>query len=305
MVIFNNDNIHDYFSPATESDSATVVGKRLFDFVDRRSKTLIITIGDSWTWGADLTQHNETTLHLDRRADDDYRINTVYGNVLASRLNADFLNLGESGAGNWHIVRKLNELKTISNQLTYDDILIVGVFTECGRDFNSHCDLNVDYRSWLLNNINAADRYYGFLEFVNSCIAESVLSIIQQLDSRFRFVFATNFVDPIGYDPLQPWFVPQSWLKIICTEQQLDYQPDQCYMVFPWVIEKFEAVFDMAPELDRLTWLSWISKVTEQANIRAKLCQQDNKNFAQLLHPTAVNHLCWANYLHNIVHEQV
>ena len=56
MVGLTSDNLYDYFSVATEKDSVTVVGEKLFDFVDRRADTLVVTIGDSWTWGANLSQ---------------------------------------------------------------------------------------------------------------------------------------------------------------------------------------------------------------------------------------------------------
>lgn len=290
-------NLYDYFSIASSQDSAMVVGKKLFDFVDRQSNMLIVTIGDSWSWGADLTQVKNVGLHDNRLQDDDYRIKNVYGNVLADSIDADYLNLGESGSGNWYIDKKLQELSCLQGRLAYDRIFVIGVFTELGRDFNSHYDVDIDYRSWLLQNVKYAHDYYNFLSFVNENISLSIIKTLELFDDRYRFFFSTNFVDPIGYDLLDPWWLPDTWLKIICATNKIDYKPNHCYMVFPWVIEKFQSVFGMAPELDRLEWLKWMNDITNDANLRAALCAQDNINFGPLLHPVAKNHACWAKYL--------
>jgi hypothetical protein len=302
MVKLTQENLYDYFAVATEQDSAAVVGKKLFDFVDRQSDTLIVTIGDSWTWGADLSQIEISGAHLIRLEDDDYRIKHVYGNVLAEKLAADFLNLGELGAGNWYIVRKLKELLRISNALTYKKILVFGIWTELGRDFNSTFDIHVDYRSWLLSNVRQSRDYYGFMNYIHVQIANAVLDLIKKFDHRFKFNFGTNFVDPIGNDVLSNYWIERTWLQVICDESKKTYEPVQCYTVFPWCIEKFNMVFDVAPELNRLEWLEWITEVTAHANIRAAICFRDNINFGNLLHPSAVNHQRWADYILGKLH---
>lgn len=302
MVGLTSDNLYDFFSVATEQDSATVVGKKLFDFVDRQSDTLIVTIGDSWTWGADLTQHSLGGPHVKRLPDDAYRIKHVYGNAVAEAIGADFLNLGESGSGNWYIVRKMQELQNLHTFLNYKKILIFAVWTELGRDLNSHHDADVDYRSWLLYNIKTYHDYYEFMKVINNHIAQKIFEIISGFDSRSTFYFSTNFVDPIGVELLSNYWMDQTWLQVICDKNQKTYQPKQCFTVFPWCIEKFDMVFDVAPELDRLDWLQWINEITDAANTRASICYRDNINFDNLLHPSAVNHQCWADYILGKLH---
>jgi len=304
LLHLSSENLYDYFSVATSQDSATLVGKQLFDFVDRQSDTLVITIGDSWTWGADLTQTRLQGTHLSRLHDDAYRINNVFGNQISQVLNADFLNLGESGSGNWHIYKKIKELYNIADQLHYDKIIVISVFTELGRDLNSTNDIDIDYRSWLLKNIHDYTDYYNFFEFINSQIAQKIYDLILKFDSKVQWMFGNNFVDPIGYDVLDPWWIPETWLQIIFQTNGKQYMPNQCYTVFPWVIEKFEMVFDVAPELDRITWLKWITEISEHANQRANMCLNDNVSFGNLLHPLAHNHKCWSDYLiKKILHE--
>ena len=46
------------------------------------SDSLVITVGDSWTWGDDLTPNN----------DNEYRKQLVYGTQIAKKFKFDFLN---------------------------------------------------------------------------------------------------------------------------------------------------------------------------------------------------------------------
>jgi hypothetical protein len=302
MLKLTTNNLYEYFSVATKSDSATLVGKRLYDFVDRQSRHLIVTIGDSWTWGADLSTEPVRGCHLDRLSDDWYRINNVYGNVLAQLQNADFLNLGESGSGNWYLYRKLKELQAVHHRLDYDRVTVIGVFTEVGRDFNSANDVDVDYRSWLLTHICTSRDYQNWLKFINLQITQRIHRVISNFDSRYQFVFATNFVDPIGHDPLIPWFVDKTWLQVIHCDSNCSAP---CHVVFPWVIEKFAAVKELAPELDQIELLKWMNQITDAAQTRAEMCAHDNVNFGPLLHPLAANHARWAEYLNKVLYESV
>ena len=299
MVVLTNDTLVNYFSLPNKDTTVLLLNKNPYDFISRNSDTLVVTIGDSWTWGADLTQIKNNTLHIDRLDDDTYRLENVYGGMLAKNIKADFLNLGESGAGNWHIARKLEELLKISNELTYKNIIIISIFTETGRDFNGLDDVNIDYRGWLLNNVTNFTSYYGLLLFINEQISKKIYNTILKFDKRYKIYFGTNFVDPIGYDLLENYFLKRTWLEIICDYNNLKYIPTKCYLVFPWVIEKFNSIFDFAPETNRNDWLTWINEITDSANKRADLCKNDGKNFNQLLHPTVSNHSCFADYLMN------
>jgi len=296
MIKLSPDNLIQYFTLPNVNTTESLLGKNPYDIVTRDSNTLLVTIGDSWTWGADLTAKH-IGLHIDRNCDDNYRLDNVYGGVLADYLQADFLNLGEPGSSNWHIARKLAELANISHDLSYQKIIIICIFTETGRDFNSLDDVTIDYRDWLINNVVDYTSYYDFLKFVNQQISAKIIKSLTSLSSACKIYFGTNFVDPIGYEQLQEYFLDYSWLKIICQRNNLAYMPDACYMVFPWVIEKFECLFDFAPELDRDQWLIWMSELAEDANVRATLCKKDSVNFNQLLHPTASNHRYFAEYL--------
>jgi hypothetical protein len=284
-IQLTNDNLSQYFSLPNADTSAVLCDTNPYNFVSigEPTDTLVVTIGDSWTWGDDL--------------DEKFRLNSVFGGVVSNELFADFLNLGEPGAGNWHIARKIAELSKISVELNYKKIIVISTFTETARDFNSKDDQAVDYRDWLLNNITDADSYNGFLKFVNQQIANKIYNQLSTFDSRYQFHFATNFVEPLGFEILQDYFFTKSWLQVICERQSITYQPERCYLVSPWIIEKFNAVFEFAPELDKTIWLQWINNLADSAMLRAQVCENDQDNFLQLMHPTKKNHSCFAEYV--------
>jgi hypothetical protein len=247
MVIkLTQENLPEYFSLPTADRTELLIGKNPYDFISRDSNRLIVTIGDSWTWGADLTNIKLKDLHHDKLSDDQYRLENVYGGVVAKHLNADFLNLGESGSGNYYIYNKLLELSNIANQLNYTNITVICVFTEVAREFDSTYDRSVDYFSWLNKNIKESKDYYKFLEFINQPIAEKIKSLTNTMNIHF----ATNFVDSIGMAELSKWFVKKTWLQVWCEHKKMQY-PEFSYLVSPWIFEKLENIFTINPYLNK------------------------------------------------------
>lgn len=289
----SQDTLADYFSLPDSNRSIFLVGKMPYDFISRNSNTLVVTIGDSWTWGADLTKLSFNGLHHNKLADDaDYRLANVFGGIVASSLHADFLNLGESGASNYYIANKLLELSKIRESLEYTNIIVVCVFTEVARDFNGSDDSLIDYYSWLSSNINTHSDYYNLLKFINSNVTDKIVPLL----NKFNIYFATNFVDPIGFENISQHFLSKSWLQVWCEHKQIQY-PEPCYVVSPWVFEKLEQALDINPNLNRTNFLIWAADALASANNRAAICKKDNVNFGNLLHPLAEGHRVWAQYI--------
>jgi hypothetical protein len=286
-----------YFSLPDESRSNFLLGKNLMDFISRNSNRLLITIGDSWTWGADLTQEKTRELHHSRLSDDNYRLTNMFGGVLSEMLDADFLSLGESGAGNNTMYLKLLELSKILNDLEYDQIDIICVFTEVGREFDSQFDKSVDYYSWLKKHVSMPQDYDKFMSFVNSLISKNIIDLISKFNKNVKIKFGTNFVDPIGFELLGEHFLNKSWLEIWCEHKGISY-PEKCYVVSPWVIEKFKkSILSICPELNESLFLEWAIDNGDKSLERVKICSRDNVNFGPLMHPLVAGHRLWAEYL--------
>lgn len=69
---------------------------RLF-FVDHNKNDLVITVGDSWTWGDSL---GDVSVR--------YRSDHVYGKYLSEYLDSDWINYGFCGGSNNNILKALN-----------------------------------------------------------------------------------------------------------------------------------------------------------------------------------------------------
>lgn len=75
------------------------------------SDTLLVTLGDSWTWGNNLENRNEES----------------YGKLLSTALNADWVNIAKCGCSNFWILDKLYKLLAantvdIITEISYNNI---------------------------------------------------------------------------------------------------------------------------------------------------------------------------------------
>jgi len=78
----------------------------------RNKKTLVVTIGDSWTWGNHLGQDKD---------------NLIYGKTLADHFDADWFNISKCGCSNYWMIDNLYKLifgntKNIITDVIYKDI---------------------------------------------------------------------------------------------------------------------------------------------------------------------------------------
>lgn len=98
---------------------------------------LLVTIGDSWTWGDSLTpllaDHN---LHDPEMAkinhDQEKRKELLYGRHLSNLLDADWVNYGLPGYSNFYILERFAQ--ALDYYSDYDDIYFVLCLTETGRE---------------------------------------------------------------------------------------------------------------------------------------------------------------------------
>jgi hypothetical protein len=108
-----------------------------FDFVKNNKKKLVVTIGESWTWGDSLESS------WNPRSDNkEFRLSNVYGGQLAAMLDADFLNLAIPGESNLWITNHLKLFAENLNDFNYEEIYVVLTLTEVGREFQGNLDKN-------------------------------------------------------------------------------------------------------------------------------------------------------------------
>ena len=91
------------------------------------SEQLLITVGDSWTYGDSLGQ----TRVRDGRDDPEHRLTHVYGSLIAEELKADWINLALPGISNNMMCTWLAQL--LSRHVHGKDTVCVITLTESGR----------------------------------------------------------------------------------------------------------------------------------------------------------------------------
>ena len=257
---------------------------REFDWVKTNSSTLLVTIGESWTWGDSLvrTQHK----YVDDR---EFRLANVFGGQLATKLGADFLNIAEPGQSNTWIANQYKEFVDAITEFDYKRIIIVLTLTEVGREFEGDLDQTRDYQASLhdTTNINM------FLKIMSSYVENIILSVDR---SRIELLIGTNFVDS-NYDQ-ELRILEQSWVDIIATQTgTLLARP--CYVVNSWVFERFDKLLNFANQYPRDQFLTEIMTLMATASKRTDFLLASPVNYKQASkHPTPDGHTMWANYLY-------
>lgn len=245
--------------------------KMPFDFVSRNSQELLVTIGDSWTWGDDITVDNNNVIRLEK----------VFGNLVSSTIGSDWLNLGQCGSGNFWLANKVKELASVIPSLSYKKIYVVCTLTEVGREFNSTYDQNIDYIGWLLTH--GPD---DLIEFLNNLAVTKIVDELK-LFPNVVLKIGTNFVDHIGLDNARPYLLDTPWINLLSA---ID---DNCYIVGSYTIDNFRRSSDLFP--DRIQLFDWLLTLTELSKKRNQLLQDKSK--FRNGHPLVNGHQQWADYI--------
>jgi hypothetical protein len=140
----------------------------------------LVTVGDSWTWGAGLNP--------------DKRKKQVWGNLVSEIISADWLNLAQPGQSNQWMANRCRELYNISAKLEYKKIVVIVVFTGAARSL----DQDFDYINWFENN--SID---DFLPMLNT----KAVRTITNKPNNVELYLSSNMVDPIGYtSSFKSWY---------------------------------------------------------------------------------------------------
>lgn len=233
--------------------------KNPFHYLSRDSGDLLITVGDSWTYGDSLG----ATRVRDGVDDTEHRLTHVYGNLMSEQLGHDWMNLALPGASNFCMLNWLGQL--LDRKYNYQSITCVVTLTEAGR----HEEIN-----WARGDL---------LQPALENIVTKTYSMVKELRLRFpRVVFkiAHNFSDGIpGYGVIE-----RSWLEVL-TDQPLQ---DNTFIV----------VSDHIKQLNYNRTYPDTIEVIDRALRRIDIldacdycCKEDSR------HPLEQGHKLWADYL--------
>jgi hypothetical protein len=290
-ITLDQDNFKHFFSPVGPLHSHHEEHLWPYDYVDRDSDTLLVTIGDSWTWGSGIGGPFDAVNITEE--DDKFRVSNLYGNVISKEKNWNWLNLGFYAMGNQWMVDKMFQLRALSPFLEFKEIIVIINFTSTGRWFNTSHDSLTDYKKYFRSN-----KMSDPMDFENLLIElnRRMLQDIKLLTSsaeNIRLLIGTNAVDHCGFDLLkQEQIIPLPWYKLlsqtdlggICvdfssikfleTTENILFNSDQKYAFQKWIMEKIS----QAEKQDKM--LSAMDHVA------------DDKS-----HPDYNGHRLWAEYI--------
>lgn len=233
--------------------------KNPFHYLSRDSGNLLVTVGDSWTYGDSLGN----TRVRDGVDDTEYRLAHVYGNLLSEQLDYDWMNLALPGASNFCMLNWLGQL--LDRKYNYQSITCVVTLTEAGR----HEEIN-----WARGDL---------LQPALEHIVAKTYSMIKELRLRFprvTFKVAHNFSDGIPGHGV----VERSWLEVL-TDQPLQ---DNTFIVVSDHIKQLNynrTYPDTVEVIDRALRRIDILDACDHC------CREDSR------HPLEQGHKLWADYL--------
>jgi hypothetical protein len=255
------------------------------------SNHLLITIGDSWTWGDALGRIHYDHDNSPNNVNDDYEHRTthIYGAVLAGQLGSDHLNLARCGCGNnWMYEQLVCFLPDLVKK--YNKITVVITLTEIGRDSAS--------RYWI-PDVDMTT-LPGFLTSLERNTFKKFKEVFD-LYPDITFLVGRNFTFtyPENYQYCQQHLL-KTWIELIEDQQDIGRYPRSVRMMsglaFTPVTEiinqhglqnkfKAELLAEMTVATKAIAWLE-----------KSKL----NSPWATK-HPTEQAHELWANYLYNTI----
>jgi hypothetical protein len=274
----------------------------LYNFKNCNSNTLFVTIGDSWTWGVDLSgYHDIWDPHIqDWKIDNKTLFNTnhlrltnVYGNMVSEQIDSDWLNLSVPGCGNFTIARLAQQLGDLIPNLNYKKIIVVCTLTEIGRGFNTEDDCFLDHNKIMQSAEQTLD--------INALLAElnkaAIGKITDSLNTfpHVQLLIGTNFVDAIGFDTLLPQQILQKpWYQL------LDISFDEpTYVISFLAWENFVRSMEdgLIPKKLHSIFKSWILDLEKKEQLKKTMMTEKQTNFLGALHPDSTGHRAWAEYI--------
>ena len=255
-IKLDQDNFKHFFSPVGPLHSHHEEHVWPYDYVDRSSDTLLVTIGDSWTWGSGICNSNNDAVTI-TQDQDDFRRNHLYGNFISKEKNWNWLNLGFYATGNQWIVNKILELRGLVPHLHFKNIVVVCVLTGTARWFNTWQDSLADYKRFFeTNKMTASEDYENFFVELNRKMLGQIKLLTRSTDN-IRLLVGTNAVDHCGFDVLEgkdiiplPWyrllsntelngiFVDMDSCKYLPNIENILFNSDQKFAFQKWMMEK-------------------------------------------------------------------
>jgi len=250
--------------------------------------TLLIQVGDSWTWGDHLG-----TIDWDKASNDPCRMEQIVGRRLSLLLDSDWVNIAKPGCSNYWMLEQLQniEMHLMTAQSRYKKIRMVISLTEDLREakYTRRINVNRPYQSFWDNSSGLED----FLVQVESYLLRN----LEAYFSRFPFVdvrVARVFTD-VWPENSSPLLLEKSWCDVIQDHVQFDRYLKPVPFIGQMSIDPLTEKYIATKPECKAEFLDIMDRVATRWNF---LGASDYNLKGSTYHPNPAGHQLWADYLY-------
>lgn len=270
------------------SDTYKTAPKQESYYVDIQDrKTLVISLGDSWTWGDSLDEADRTQ--------------QIYGSLLARHYDADIINVGFRGGPNsWILLAGNFIMDQLQKNNTYERVLVVVTMTESMRETLLHDVFPFDYRvqGQIYGPTHAY--YQHVLDSLENHWQQLAQNMLDKTDDRFVVVLGQNFVWHNMVNKLEhPRLIvaDQNWIEVLAQHQDIGI-PIRTNVVTAWIFNNFKGVTQQARMMDSTGWKEFTLPLVDKAlQVNKWLDASILNHKIASKHPTQQGHQFWADYI--------
>ena len=249
--------------------------------------TLLIMVGDSWTWGDHLG-----CIDWNVASNDPVRQQQIAGRHLSNLLEADWVNLARPGCSNYWMLEKLQDLAPYIQQANYKKIHVVVTLTEDLREAEYTRRIRVEepyQQMWA-----GSDTIETFLRQVETYLFLNLETYFKQLPQVSAHI-GRAFTD-VWPGNSSPLLLSQTWCDVIQDLAQFDnYQrpvPFIGQMSINPLREKYiknniERKLEFLDIMERVG-TRWQFLGASAYNLKGSTC-----------HPNPMGHRLWAEYVYS------
>jgi hypothetical protein len=257
-----------------------------YTILERDKNSLVISLGDSWTWGDSL--------------DPKTREQEIYGRLLADYYDADFINVGCLGWSNsWVLHTAKFILSELKKNNKYEKVYVIVTLTETARDLTSFKSFDFHLQRDRTRPFLQED-YQKILDEIEQHWMSQLISLLELADDRFTFFVGQNFVWHPMYDSLKSMpivITDVNWVEVMADYQNLP-RPVRTNFGTGWIFDIFSEVNQILEINDTTVYKNFIMPLIDKANDLNKwldISQLNSKKASK--HPTKKGHELWAAHI--------
>lgn len=248
--------------------------------------TLLIQVGDSWTWGDHLG-----IIDWNQASNDPCRQQQIVGRKLSDLLDADWVNLARPGCSNYWMLEKLQDLRPFIEQSAYKKIYVVVTLTEDLREaeYTRRIRVAEPYQQMWTDT----DSVEAFLRQVETYLFLNLETFFKGLPTISAHI-ARAFTDVWpGND--SPLLLPKSWCDVIQDQVGFDDYQRPVPFIGQMSINPLNEKYIKGNAQRKIEFLDIMERVGTRWNF---LGASPYNLKGSTCHPNPAGHELWANYLY-------